>query len=235
MQRYSSDNESGERNENNTIRLYERHMAKSLNSYAFALKQSEELENEGRIVDQQGGGSSGGPTEAFYRLHASRLKILILAVRRNTNERLLAEMEAIRLISKYERHESSEVDKNKSDSPPSEASDVKNVRDRIWELFGELVTAMAQCRVKDSFFHRSVYRHAQSLLIAPMVNDPNDLEIYRMGSLMSLPVTRAYHLRGLSTDSCANAAASIMASLFDKKRYADSCLDALKFFSLDSS
>ena len=193
-------------------------MKESLSIYAKALEEVTQMESEGRLVDQQGGGSSSGATEAFYRLHASRLKILIRAVRRSNNERPQAELEAIRLTSKHhysELHSGGSDNANVYDDEKSECTDV---RDKVWEIFGDIVAAMAQCRVNNSFFHRSVYRHAQSLLLAPIVNNPNDECVYHLGSLGSLPLTRAYHLRGLSTDSCAKSAASIMAPLFDKKR-----------------
>ena len=174
------------------------------------------MENEGRLVDQQGGGSSSGSTEAFYRLHASRLKILLRAVRRHTEERKCAEIEAIRLISVHKYSESFALPEDFNGDSNTISNDL--VRDKIWGTFSDIVSAMAQCRVKDAFYHRSVYRHAQCLLFAPIVNDPYNDDTYRLGSLGSIPITRAYHLRGLSTDSCAKSAASIIASLFDKKR-----------------
>ena len=213
LQEYTSVTESIEEStRDEKARMYEKIMSKSLSSYTSALRKVEELERDGKMFDQRGGGSSSGTTEAFYRLHASRLKILIRAVRRKEDERHPAELEAIRLLLKDQAKEGEE---SKDDEPHNE----KYVRNKIWELFGDLATAMAQCRDKDPFFHRSVYRHAQALLLAPIVNDPYDRDVYRLGSLGSIPITRAYHLRGLSSDSCAKSAASIIAALFDKKRY----------------
>ena len=53
------------------------------------------------MLDAQGGGSTNGLVEYSYRLHASRLKMLIAAVKKPSSERKAALMEASRLLEHF--------------------------------------------------------------------------------------------------------------------------------------
>ena len=172
-------------------------------SYSTALKQAEAIEND-LGFDGQNGGSAHGYTEVLYRLHASRLKCLISAASHNGDELQLAEAESLRLTEGYF------YSKQDTESPPESKDD----RDRIWNVLCDIVSALVQCRLNHSFFHGSVYRHAQALMWAPILCDPSSKE----GSLGTVPIHRSCHLRGLDASHAANSAGVVMSSLFDKKR-----------------
>lgn len=177
-------------------------MRTALKSYADALEECKQLEKDGQ-VEEQTGGSNHGVVEVFYRLHASRLKCLINGVNRREDERNLAELEAARLAESHWL------------KPPDETSNI--LRDRIWTAFSDTVAALAQCRLDHSFFHRSVYRHAQALMWAPVLCDP--LGGLRKGSLGEVPATRAFKIRGLNYSThAADSGAAVIGSLFEKKR-----------------
>lgn len=181
-------------------RVFEQLMSKALDSYCNALDDKPQ-------VDTEAGGSSHGVTEIFYRLHASRLKCLLESAVASEGERAMAEEEALRLTEKHWF------------SPPSDPSALEKtpVRDRVWNVLADIVSALAQCRLEHAFFHRSVYRHAQALMWAPLLSDP---VLGRLkGSKSTVPATRSYHIRGLNhaTDA-ARSALAVMTSLFEKKR-----------------
>lgn len=176
-------------------------MQTALSSYAESLEHGLLLEKDGALIAEQQGGSGHGATEVQYRLHATRLKCLIHAIKRNPVERDAAELEALRLVEKYWY----------TNSPPETNGDV---RDRAWNVLTDVVDAMIQCRSEYSCFHRSVYRHAQALLWAPLVCDPSQAE----GSFGDVPGHRAYKLRGLNSGSAVESASSVIGSLFDRRR-----------------
>jgi hypothetical protein len=188
---------------NDGPRLYEKHMGAALMQYADALKQAKKIEDDGRQLADQAGGSAHGSIEVLYRLHASRLKCLIHAVSRNMEELEHSELEALRLTEKY---------RFGGESPNSTDS---NVRDRIWSVFADVVDGLAECRQVQPFFHRSVYRHAQALMWSPVLNDPKS----GVGSMNTVPATRSFAIRGLNNSTPAAVSAGvIMSKLFDKKR-----------------
>ena len=152
------------------------------------------------------GGSSHGIQEIIYRLHASRFKVLLAAVKNKCSEREYFEHEGLQISQKHMFEESS-IDINEE----------KNVREKVWLILADVVSAMAFCRRENSFFHRSVYRHAQALMWAPIFHDPETA--LGQGSLCTVPANKSYHLRGLSGESCANSAEVVMSIIFDKKRY----------------
>lgn len=181
-------------------RMFEQHMEKALDNYQAAL--AEKPEETGEF-----GGSSHGVTEILYRLHATRLKCLLLGVDTHENERDISELEALRLTEKHWY------------SPPgdNDASESVSVRDRVWNVLSDVVSALAQCRLDKHFFHRSVYRHAQALMWAPVLLDPIGGRIE--GSKGTVPATKSYHLRGLNhATNAATSALAVMSSLFEKKR-----------------
>ena len=177
-------------------------MSLAFDAYAESLRQAIELEKEGEL-EVHTGGSCHGATEALYRLHASRLKCLIAAVDRKDDERELAELEGLRLT---EKHWFSKPER------PSEG-----LRERVWSVLSDLVTALAKCRIDQAHFHRSVYRHAQALMWAPILCDPSGQRQY--GSLGTVPATHSFQLRGLNySTNAANSGLAVIVALFDKKR-----------------
>jgi len=173
------------------------------------------LEEKSDTEHGEAGGSSHGSTEVFYRLHASRLKCLLMAADSNENEKSLAEEEALRLAEMHWF-----VPRN---MPKSSTS----VRDRVWNVLADIVSALAKCRLDQSFFHRSVYRHAQALMWAPVLCDP--VTGRKEGSKSTIPATKSYHLRGLNhATNAAASALAVMGTLFEKKRSAQEYCDLAK-------
>jgi hypothetical protein len=199
---YSGEAFPGE--DSNGVRSYERHMETALLYYHRSLKEAISLEEEGALPDPQAGGSSHGRSEVFYRLHATRLKCLLSAVQHHEDTRPRALNEAIRLAKKHWYDSEG-------------ATDDLDTRSLIWKLLADVVAALAQCRLDQHFFHRSVYRYAQALMWAPVFHDP--ATGFVEGSLGVVPATKSHLLRGLnSSTACANSAEVIMATLFEKKR-----------------
>jgi hypothetical protein len=176
-------------------------------SYHKALGAAHEFEKEYGIIDVQGGGSAHGIIEIIYRLHASRLKVLLCAIKKSRTERNFAEIEALRVT---ESHWFEERESTREHPLPND------VRERIWNVLTDIVQSMVFCRKEQPFFHRSIYRHAQALLWAPLFHDPDGY--IKVGSLAAVPAHKSYRLRGLSSGSCVKSAEAILNSLFDKKR-----------------
>jgi hypothetical protein len=192
-------------NDDKVSRRYEYHMAKAIDAYAMSIAYANKIKKEGGFIAEHNGGSAHGVSEAVYRLHATRLKCLISAVVRPEDERELAELEALRLV---ECHWFQVAD----DEEPA-----PTMRQRVWKVLVDVVGALAKLSLDNSFFHRSVYRHAQALLWAPVLYDPG---IERNNeSFQSVPATWACKVRGLNyaTDA-AYSALGVMGSLFSKKR-----------------
>ena len=182
-------------------------MELAFQNYSQSLKEAKTIEDDGGLLVEQQGGSAHGSSEVLYRIHASRLKCLIYAVSRDQDDIEPAETEALRLTEKHWF---------KDPSPDQKLEDL-TIRDRVWNVVTDIVDAMAQCRLDHQFFHRSVYRHAQALMWAPVLCDP--IEGKAEGSLGTVPATRSYRLRGMNNSTnAASSAAVIMSSLFDKKR-----------------
>ena len=181
-------------------------MEAAFQNYSKSLWEAKTIEDDGGLVVEQQGGSAHGSSEVLYRIHCSRLKCLISAVSRDQDEIRFAEVEALRLT---ERHWFKE--------PSVKAREDFGIRDRVWDVVSDIVAAMAQCRLDHQFFHRSVYRHAQALMWAPVLCDP--IEGRAEGSLGTVPATRSYRLRGMNNSTnAASSAVVVMSSLFDKKR-----------------
>lgn len=168
---------------------------------------AQKYEEKHGTMDIQAGGSAHGIIELIYRLHASRLKVLLRAIRKPQDEREMAETEALVITEAHWF----EQPKN----PTSECK-VQNIRERVWAILADIVESMVHCRREQSFFHRSVYRHAQALLWAPLFHDPDGS--IKDGSLATVPAHKSYRLRGLNSGSCAKSAEALLNSLFDKKR-----------------
>jgi len=176
-----------------------------MEQYASAYSQATQIEEEGGFIVDQSGGSAHGCTEILYRMLTSRLKCLISAATRVEAESTQAEEEALRL-----------GETNWFKQPEDlEALKKEHLRDRVWRVLADVVSGLAQCRVDQPFFHRSVYRHAQALMWSPILYDPTSSE----GSLDSVPATRSFQIRGLNNSTpVVQSAEIIMSSLFDKKR-----------------
>ena len=177
----------------------------SFHSYSLALKESNEYEEQ-RKSDTIVGGSSHGIIEVVYRIHASRLKVLLAAVKRPKDERDAAEAEALQITEShwFEQPEHSELN-------PS----TKCLRDRIWAVFADVISPMAYYRREQQLFHRFVYFQAQALMWAPLFDNPDSA--IKDGSLAVVSASKSYKLRGLNSGPCANSAESIIKLLFDKK------------------
>lgn len=185
-------------------RGYFTRMKKCLEAYSVAKDYALSAEEKGDIVEEQGGSAHGAP-EAVYRLHASRLKCLISAASCRENERDLAEEEALLLT---ECHWYTE--------PNGEEARL-TIRTRVWKVLVDVVNALAKLRLEHSHFHRSVYRHAQALMWAPILFNP--VQKGSNGNLGLVPPTAACAIRGLndSTDA-ANSALAVLSVLFGKRR-----------------
>ena len=180
-------------------------MKLALQAYATSLSQAKSAEVSGDLCAEQDGGSSHGAAEVVYRLHASRLKCLIAAVNRKEDERDAAELEALNLAECFWF------------AIPDEKQQNSSVRERVWSVLVDVVSALARCRLDNVYFHRSVYRHAQALMWAPVLYDP--VGGRAKGSLGTVSATWACKIRGLNyATTAASSAVAIMSTLFEKKR-----------------
>jgi hypothetical protein len=180
-------------------------MALALEAYAQSIAHVSEIKEDGGFVAEHNGGSAHGATEVFYRLHATRLKCLISAVEKTDDERKVAEVEALRL-----------TECRWFQNPVDDEPDL-TVRQRIWRVLADVVGALAKCSLDNTFFHRSIYRHAQALMWAPILCNPE--EGRADGSLGTVPATWACKIRGLnSATNAAYSALSTISALFTKKR-----------------
>ena len=190
------------------IRAYERSMEKALSYYSRALEEVKRLDTEGNLADVQAGGSSHGVTEVVYRLHASRLKCLLYAFRCHESCFGAAQIEAVRLTTKYWYGEKPEI-------PEPLSREI--TLGLAWDVVADVVSALSQCRLDHQFFHRSVYRYAQALMWAPVFCDPT--KGYTEGSIGLIPATKSHKVRGLNNSTpCANSAEVVINTLFEKKR-----------------
>ncbi|GKY95338.1 hypothetical protein MPSEU_000495500 [Mayamaea pseudoterrestris] len=185
-----------------TIRRYEVHMKTALLEYAYSLEVSLAVEKGGLLNAEQNGGSDHGSAEVLYRLHALRLKCLIYGVNHQEGERYLAETEALRL-----------TEMNFYSDPVHRQS---GVRERVWTVLTDVVDALARCRLDFSYFHRSVYRHAQALLWAPVLDNPIDQ--WCRGSAGTVSASKAAKLRGFNSSNAYSSAATVLSVLFEKRR-----------------
>jgi len=185
------------------IRRYEQHTSAAMLVYTQALVEATKMEEAGtQLLDS--GGSGHGSTEILYRLHASRLKCLIRAVSRNEEEREQAELEALRLTEKFYFKE-----------PDAPVAQGKDIQERMWIVFADVVDGLSECRKLKPYFHRSVYRHAQALMWSPVFYDPTSSE----GSMGIVPATHSRQIKGLdSSKPAALSAEAVIGALFDKKR-----------------
>ncbi|CAB9508383.1 Calcineurin binding protein 1 [Seminavis robusta] len=186
-----------------SCRIYEEHMKAALAAYCASL-------DEKPADGVEAGGSSHGRLEIFYRLHASRLKCLLAAALANADERNLAENEALRLTEEhFFATTSGDADKDNSKE--------RSIRERVWSVLADIVSALAQCRQDHAFFHRSVYRHAQALMWSPVLYDPRTGWI--TGSRGKIPPSKSCQLRGCNqATNVAMSALAVLSVLFEKKR-----------------
>lgn len=187
-------------------RGYESRMSLAFQRYSSSIEEANELENGGGFIAQENGGSGHGSFEVLYRLHASRLKCLIAAVDRHEDERQYAIEEALRL-----------TECNWHTAPKTDEDPVSGFQDRLWRVLADIVDALARCRLDNTYFHRSIYRHAQALMWAPVLYDP--IGGRAEGSLGLVSDVYASKIRGLNSGTgAASSAVSIISSLFSKKR-----------------
>jgi hypothetical protein len=108
-------------------RLYESVMNKSMVNYSKALADALKAERSSGGADKtHTGGSSHGALECVYRLHASRFKVLLSAVRRAPSEHERAELESLRIASTMWFDKSNE-------------SSATGIRDKTWDALADCV------------------------------------------------------------------------------------------------
>eukprot|EP00985_Skeletonema_marinoi_P031466 scaffold37702_cov155-Skeletonema_marinoi.AAC.5 len=186
-------------------RIYETMMSEAIQNYSAALGDAQKVEKAGGGQDNKNGGSSHGSREVLYRLHATRFKVLLSAIRQAADDFGLAEMEACRISSTSWFDDSNKLQTSDDD-----------VRHKTWDLYVDCVQGLASCRKGISYFHRAAYRLAQALLWAPAFHDPRFC--FHEGSIESIPPFKRGRISELDKDSFAECAANVIGSLFDKKR-----------------
>ena len=133
--------------------------------------------------------------------------MLIAASKKNSIDRKAADLETLRIIEKYSFGDFTESNDETVSMP---------IRERLWLVLADIVEGLAWCRRKQGYFHRSLYRHTQALLWAPIIVDP-DGDVGE-GSIASVSAAKSYKIRGLNSSSCAQSAEVIISSLFEKKQ-----------------
>jgi hypothetical protein len=109
-------------------RLYETVMNESILNYSKALAEAQKAEQSSGGPDKtHTGGSSHGALECLYRLHASRFKVLLSAIRRAPDECEHAESESFRIAS------AKWFDKS------NESSSATGVRGKTWDILADCV------------------------------------------------------------------------------------------------
>jgi hypothetical protein len=179
-------------------RAYEKTLKSALETYSSALIDAKDRDHSSGKRDT--GGSSHGSLEVLYRIHACRLKCLLFSIRRVNEERELAELEALRIVSQVWFGDSPNV------LAPS-------LRHKIWVAFVNCVKALIQCRTDESKFHRAAFRLAQAYNWAPVFHDPSSpggrKEVLSIDDI-SLPY--------IESGSCSKNATSAIECLFDKQK-----------------
>lgn len=107
-------------------RSYETVMNHAIANYAMAFAEAQKVEQSCGGNDRLGG-SSHGALECLYRLHASRFKVLLSAVKCPQSECELAELEAFRIASSRWFDES------------FKSSSSAGVREKTWDVFADCV------------------------------------------------------------------------------------------------
>lgn len=189
--------------ESERTRMYEKCMNQALESYHTAQVEARAFEEDGSSLDYQGGGSSHGLVEFTYRVHATRLKVLISSIQVGSEDLQSSLSEASRIVEKYW-----------FEKPTAKIED-KPLQDRLWIAFADVVKGLASCRKGSPFFHRSVYRHAQAFLWAPFIHNPRAESV---DDMEQIPAEKCSLIEGLESGSNYNSAEAILNALFDKKR-----------------
>ncbi len=197
--------ESYPTDDSQTKRMYETMMTEAISNYSAALGDAQKVEKAGGGQDNKNGGSSHGSREVLYRLHATRFKALLSAIRQAEDERELAEIEACRISSTSWFDDSNKLQTSDDD-----------IRKNTWDLYCDCVHGLASCRKGISYFHRAAYRLAQALLWAPAFHDPGFC--FRTGSIENIPSSKRERISELNNNSFAECAGNVIGSLFDKKR-----------------
>jgi hypothetical protein len=179
--------------------LYFRHSI----SYNKARVEARAFEEDGSSLDYQGGGSSHGLVEFTYRVHATRLKVLISSIQVCSEDLQSSLSEASRIVEKYWFEK------------PTAPIEDKPLQDRLWISFADVVKGLASCRKGSPFFHRSVYRHAQAFLWARFIHNPR---VESVDDMEQIPSEKCSLIEGLESGSNYNSAEVILNALFDKKR-----------------
>lgn len=180
-------------------RAYETTLKSALQTYSSALTDAKDRgQSSGK---RETGGSSHGSLEVLYRIHACRLKALIFSIRRVDEERELAELEALRIVSQVWFGDSADI------------IALPSLRHKVWGAFVNCVKALIQCRTDEPKFHRAAFRLAQAYNWAPMFHNPNGL-----GGRKDVLSIDGVSLPYIESGSCKKNATSAIESLFDKQK-----------------
>ena len=90
---------------------------------------------------------------------------MIAATKKHGTDRKAADLEALRIIEKYSFDDVTESN--------NEEMSTSMIRERIWSVLADIVEGLSWCRRNQGYFHRSIYRHAQALLWAPLFHNPD--------------------------------------------------------------
>jgi hypothetical protein len=139
-------------------------MTNAFKRYVRAISEVQKDEKEGNLPELPVGGSTHGSTELTYRIHATRLKVLLASIRDQGGNSSKRQGEALRLVSMYW-----ETPPVAFDFEEGTRNNSFQLQESRWEVLVDIVFGLASCREKKHYFHRSVFRHAQAILWAPFV------------------------------------------------------------------
>lgn len=211
LELFPVDDNNQQYHSSSSARKYEDLLSLAFSSYSESLVAVKRAEEEGLLSEQQKGGCAHGSIEVVYRIHATRLKVLLYAIYQASKNRHCFEAEALHLVSR-----------NWFAEPVTENEEELNwkydSRDRRWEVLVDIVSALVFCRKEKALFHRSVFRHAQAILWAPVVYSP-DVKTYPLFTAPEDVVAQTNTLSNIFRCGIhVHAAKIVMDSLFDKKR-----------------
>ena len=202
-------------NDESSSRAYAMWMAHAITNYINGYNEAKQADHSQMIGYD--GGSSHGDEEKYYRLHATRLKVLLRAIkscyylnRKENNNTLrinLLKSEVLQILAN---------DGFDGEQQACATTVTMPTVKKLWKIALNIIESLAKCRKHHSYFHRSIYRHAQALLWLPFIY--NDSNIYEMAKT-GLPKEEVANISGLNTTSgVVPSALSVLRCLFEKKR-----------------
>ena len=149
------------------------------------------------------GGCCHGLTEVYYRLHAFRMKVFLKAAMTENVDSIMAALDLI--------------------SPGPLAGSLEKLRDNALVTVKGLAEAFTNCRKHtNQYFHRSVYRHAQLILLSPALVNHGEVKWPRtymdILAFPQLAMEEKAEIKGYIT-GCSNvaSAADRMSALLGRK------------------